>query len=204
LTIWQHNNVISTTKSLEFTHSFTGGLAIAGSPLVDRKGTTIMGYTTQLEGQFNLDKPLTVAHMAYLKKFAETRRMRRQADTYYLEDMADLTREAVGLPLGDEGGYFVGETGMMGQTHDASIIDYNSPPKGQPGLWCQWEPNAQGTAIVWDGSEKFYEYVKWIKYLIEHFLQPWGYIANGEVKWQGENDADTGTIIIKDNAVTTH
>ena len=44
----------------------------------------------------------------------------------------------------------------------------------QPGLWCQWVPNASGTAIVWDEGEKFYYYIEWIKYLIEHFLRAVG------------------------------
>lgn len=160
-----------------------------------------MGYTTDFSGQFNLDKPLTVEHMNYLKKFADTRRMKRQTTTYCLVDMADPTRQAVGLHLGDEGGYFVGGTGHFGQGWDSSITDYNSPPKGQPGLWCHWVPNKQGTALEWDGGEKFYYYVKWIEYLIEHFLKPWGYIINGEVKWQGERIDDIGTIAIRDNIV---
>lgn len=160
-----------------------------------------MGYSTDFEGQFNLDKPLTVAHAAYLKKFAETRRMQRQVN-YRLVDMTDPTREAVGLPLGEEGGYFVGSTGYRGQGWDDSTSDYNSPPKGQPGLWCQWVPNEQGTAIVWDEGEKFYNYVAWIVYLIEHFLKPWGYTLSGTVSWQGEDIGDHGMIIINDNEVT--
>jgi hypothetical protein len=28
-----------------------------------------MGYTTYFSGKFDLDKPLTAAHLAYLKKF---------------------------------------------------------------------------------------------------------------------------------------
>lgn len=162
-----------------------------------------MGYTTDFKGQFNLDRPLTVAHMNYLNKFAETRRMQRQA-ICHLADMTDSTREAVDLPLGDEGCYFVGGSGSFGQGWDDSITDYNSPPKGQPGLWCHWVPNKQGTAIEWDGGEKFYYYVEWIKYLIEHFLKLWGYIINGEVEWQGEDIGDSANIAIIDNVVATY
>jgi hypothetical protein len=36
-----------------------------------------MGYHTEFDGEFNLDKPLTVAHANYLEKFAHTRRMKR-------------------------------------------------------------------------------------------------------------------------------
>jgi hypothetical protein len=47
------------------------------------------------------------------------------------------------------------------QGHDLSIIDHNYPPENQPGLWCQWIPNEDGTAICWDGGEKFYNSIEW-------------------------------------------
>jgi hypothetical protein len=127
--------------------------------------------------------------------------MRR--DTAKLVHMADPEREHVSLPLGPEGAYFVGGIGMLGQDRDPSVIDHNSPPEGQPGLWCQWIPTEDGMAIVWDEGEKFYDYVEWLSYLIEHFLQPWGYVVNGEVSWQGEDPTDRGTIIVRDNIVRT-
>lgn len=72
----------------------------------------------------------------------------------------------------------------------------------QPGLWCQWEPSEDGTAIRWDEGEKFYHYIEWIKYLIAHFIEPWGYSLNGEVNWAGEDSEDRGVIKIQDNVVT--
>lgn len=71
----------------------------------------------------------------------------------------------------------------------------------QPGLWCQWVPNHDGSAIEWDGGEKFYEYIEWIEYLTAHFLGPWGYTLNGEVQWQGEESEDMGLIRIVYNEV---
>jgi hypothetical protein len=139
-------------------------------------------------------------HAAYLKQFSGTRRMRRAAQK--LKHCPDPLREAVGLPLGKEGAYFVSGGGWAGQDHDESVLDYNRPPAGQPGLWCQWIPNALGTAIVWNGGEKFYDYVEWLEYLIGHFLAPWGYLLNGEMKWAGEDEVDQGTILVKDNQVT--
>jgi hypothetical protein len=70
-------------------------------------------------------------------------------------------------------------------------------------LWCQWIPNEEGDAIVWDGGEKFYNYVEWIQYLIDKILSPRGYILNGEVFWEGEDSGDEGKIVIKDNIVET-
>lgn len=161
-----------------------------------------MGYNTDFAGKFDLDRPLAPEHAAYLRKFNQTRRMRRNAEI--TDTRPDPLRLAVGLPVGEEGGYFVGTDGSMGQEFGAAdILDYNVAPVGQPELWCNWTPNDTGTAIEWDGGEKFYGYIPWIKYLIRHFLEPWGYVLNGEVEWWGEEQGDTGTIMIEDNSVTT-
>ncbi len=166
-----------------------------------------MGYTTDFHGEFTLDRPLTDAQADYLRKFADTRRMER--DEVLTERRPDPLREAVGLPVGLEGGYFVNEDGPSGQGKDmfgdrpGDVLDYNIPPKGQPGLWCQWVPNWEGTAIEWDGGEKFYNYTEWLKYLIEHFLKPWGYVLNGSVEWNGEDRGDVGKLVVEDNVLKT-
>jgi hypothetical protein len=168
-----------------------------------------MRYTTEFTGKFDLNKPLSSEHRAYLAAFAETRRMKRDATQTVLRP--DPLRIAVGLPIGDEGGYFVGASGnteddwqkMRGQEHTPDVTDYNHEPAGQPGLWCQWVPTEDGSAIEWDGGEKFYSYVEWIQYLITHFLAPWGYVLNGTVKWEGESRGDLGRIVIVNNAVST-
>lgn len=158
-----------------------------------------MGYTTDFSGQFDLNKPLTVAHKNYLEKFAETRRMKRNPDLTDLRD--DPLRKEANLPIGVEGGYFVNETGFHGQDHGEDVIDHNGPPRGQPGLWCQWVPSHDGKSIVWDGGEKFYDYVEWLQYIINHFLTPWGYVLNGEVDWVGEDFDDRGKIKVVNNVI---
>ena len=155
-----------------------------------------MGYVTDFYGAFTLDRPLAPEHAEYLRGFADTRRMKR--DPQIVARLEDPVREEAGLPIGHDGAYFVGGEGMAGQGRDASILDYNRPPTGQPGLWCQWIPSEDGTAIEWDGGEKFYDYVEWLEYLIEHFLAPWGYVLNGRVDWEGE---DRGAIFVKNNIV---
>jgi len=159
-----------------------------------------MGYTTDFNGEFNLNKPLTEAHAAYLHKFSENRRMKRNGDK--TAKRKDPLRDAVGLGVGIDGGYFVGETGTCGQDDGADVVDHNEPPRDQPGLWCQWIPTLDRKGIQWDGGEKFYEFVEWIVYLIEHFLEPWGYKLNGEVEWEGEDHGDLGQIVIEDNMVS--
>ena len=158
-----------------------------------------MGYTTTFEGEFRLDRPLSAEQSAYLNAFSDTRRMRR--DPAVAAAFPDPVREAVGLPIGPEGAWFVGGTGFAGQDRDASILDYNHPPQGQPGLWCQWVPGEDGSTILWNGAEKFYYYTEWLKYLIKHFLTPWGCRLRGAVRWRGENPEDVGMIIVDDNEV---
>ena len=184
-----------------------------------------MGYTTDFTGEFLLDHPLSLEHARYLARFAGTRRMKRNAAK--TSQRTDPMREAVGLPAGLEGGYFVGEGGFAGQgdhtNQPPDIVDYNSQPQGQPSLWCQWVPATANLdqlrlldaeipkeqltdenvydRIMWNGSEKFYDYVEWITYILTHFLAPWGYALNGTIEWQGEETMDKGRIIIENNQV---
>ena len=155
-----------------------------------------MGYDTVFEGSFNLDRPLEPKLKAYLLRFSETRRHKRTfAKT---EDLPDPLREAIGLPVGVDCEYYVGDTTEPGLHWGSN----NIPPGEQPSLWCQWVPNDDGTKIVWDEGEKFYHYVEWLVYYIDHFLAPRNYILNGEVKWQGEEQNDTAIIRINNNSIT--
>ena len=145
-----------------------------------------MGYTTDFSGSFQLNKPLQPKIKQYLQKLAETRRMARKVD------------EAFGI----EGEFYVFGGGTFGQNRDENIIDYNREPSTQPGLWCQWVPNEDGTAIEWDGGEKFYSYSEWLFYIINKILAPNGYVLNGSVTWQGEEIGDVGKINVENNIIT--
>lgn len=114
---------------------------------------------------------------------------------------------------------------FRGQGDDGTVIDHNTPPgqvvygdknfdstwnenerrekagECQPGLWCQWVLTPDGTELQWDEGEKFYNYVEWLKYLIEHFFSPWKIKLNGEIFWYGEDREDCGIIVVKDNVV---
>lgn len=160
-----------------------------------------MGYTTEFRGEFNLDRPLDEAHATYLRAFNETRRMKRDAAATF--GRPDPIRSSADLPVGIEGGYFVGEGGFHGQDDGGDVVEHNNPPTGQPGLWCQWTVGDDNQSIVWDESEKFYDYTRWLEYIIEHFLAPWGYVLNGDVRWRGEEFGDDGTITVIDNEVST-
>lgn len=157
-----------------------------------------MGYHTSLCGEFTIEPPLTDAQFDYLKAFNYQRRMKRDA----AQLPPDPVREAVGLPPGQDGGYFVGAPDNNGQNTTPDVLDFNNPPEGQPGVWCPWEPGSH-TTLVWDDVEKPYDYVEWLEYLIEHFFTPWGLKLSGTVEWNGEDPGDLGTITITDNVVTT-
>jgi hypothetical protein len=149
-----------------------------------------MGYTTDFFGRFDLDKPLSKDQAAYLVRFNETRHLQINVEEFL--DADDPLRQAVGLPLGTEGEYFMG-----GDLHGNGDL----PPSTQPGLYCKWRPTDDGEGIEWDEAEKFYDYTEWLEYIINHFLKVWGYTLNGEVEWRGEDYDDVGKIYVKDNVV---
>jgi hypothetical protein len=157
-----------------------------------------MGYNTDFSGSFTVTPKLTKKHAAYLQAFADTRRVKRNPAATEL--LPDPLRLAVGLPVGPDGDYFVGSPESV--DWDPDILDHNAPPSGQPGLWCQWVPTTDGKAIEWDEGEKFYEYVDWLRYLIDNFLRPWGYKLNGDVTWAGEEPDDLGHMIVRDNQLS--
>lgn len=158
-----------------------------------------MGYTTDFSGQFTSDKTFKPKHVAYLQEFARTRRMKR--NPALTEKLPDAIRIAAGLPIGEDGAYFVGAGDRFDQDRTEDIVNYNQPPAGQPGLWCQWTASDDGSAITWDEGEKFYNYVEWLEYLIQHFIAPWDYRLNGAIVWHGEDRDDIGQIVVTDNVV---
>lgn len=159
-----------------------------------------MGYTTDFRGSFQVTPALSQDHIDYLNKFSDSRRMKR--DTAKILDRKTVWSQET-LRTEVEGEFYVDAGGICGQTRSSDIVDYNTPPTTQPGLWCQWVPTEDGEGIEWNGCEKFYAYVEWLEYIIKNFLAPSGYKLNGSVDWRGEEWDDIGTIIITDNNVAT-
>jgi hypothetical protein len=143
-----------------------------------------MGYTTFFTGRFTLDRPLSPEHFDYLKAFSENEHPIYEVES--LENLPDPIREAAGLPLGNDGEYFVGMGGK--------VKDWNDWHRS-----CDWMPSADGKGIEWNGAYKFYFWDEWLSYLIVHFLERWGYTLNGSVEFQGERLDDYGIIEVKDN-----
>ena len=123
-----------------------------------------MGYQTTFSGHFDIAPALTPEDREFLLKLSNSRRMARK----------------VGPEFGMEGEFYVADEGIEERDFEnPNIIDEDRPPSTQPSLWCHWAPNASGTALQWNGREKFYEYVAWIEYLVEAILEPRGFTLNG-------------------------
>ena len=131
---------------------------------------------------------------------------------------------------GVDGAFFVGDSKMDGSVIDNNCPPGQKPysernkdfnisykeqrdlidsGKCQPGLWCQWvvqsnEDDVEGQQLEWDGDEKFYEYIAWLKYLITNFFEPWNVKLNGEIEWFGESNDDRGKIVVTDNVVEVY
>ena len=154
-----------------------------------------MGYTTTFSGEVTLNKPLTEELYFYLINFSRTRHMKR--DVEMLKE-AGFTED-----YGVEGEFFVENTDYYSKIigKDETIIDINTPPSTQPGLWCQWIPNHNRVTIEWDGGEKFYHAAEWMDYLITKILVPQVYIANGKIYAYGEDSDDHWMLSVVDNEV---
>lgn len=152
-----------------------------------------MGYSTDFTGRIEIVPPLNQAEKNYLMKFSWTRHMKRQQGPYFV---------AANMDCGQD------ETG---------VINHNEPHIPQPSLWCNFEPTEDGTAIVWNETEKTQYGKEWIQYLIDHFLKPnaktanvksphfadftYDHVCNGELFAQGEDPKDIWKIVVKDNVV---
>lgn len=161
-----------------------------------------MGYNTDFRGAVTIVPPLNKHEVAYLRRFAGTRRMDRELGPYYCGK------------------------GFAGQDQEPDIRDYNKPGFGQPGLWCKWEPTDDGARIQWNQQEKFYDADDWMEYVITTFLMPeadlaeelaspvegrfyagefahftFDHVVNGVIQAEGEEDDDVWTLAVTDNEV---
>ena len=83
--------------------------------------------------------------------------------------------------------------------------DESGRPGGRgmpPTYYCQWVPTDDRMGLEWDKNEKFYFGLDWLEYLIENFIQPWGYTLNGESPWYVDDFQEAGFLRITDNVVT--
>jgi hypothetical protein len=147
-----------------------------------------MGYTTDFSGtievKFNDAEKCDFVYRT-INELNQTRRVKRNVDS-----------ERYGI----EGEFYFGQ--------EDNIVDYNIPPLTQPSLYLGWQAITTSDPtmleIQWDGNEKFYEYIAWMKYLIEKLIKPNGGTANGDIKWWGEDSDDMGMIKVENNCITIY
>lgn len=151
-----------------------------------------MGYCTWFDGEMEFDNPISNELINYINKFSETRRMKRDIKLIKLND-PDWEKHCFNGNLGPEGAYYIGDD-------TTSILDYNNPPEGQPGLWCGWiiGEEIDSHTLQCNELEKFYHYFEWLQYLIDHFLKTEGLRLVGEISFEGEDSEDAGVIDIVD------
>jgi len=157
-----------------------------------------MGYTTDFKGSFKLgfssgESKEKVTDI--VNGLAKTRRMARD-----LTKIESTLKHPISY-YGVEGEFYYEDTEDFGQNNNGSVLNFNKPPKTQPGLWLHWE--VIGDNLEWNGSEKFYGYVRWLQYLIDNIFIPNGVIVEGEVEWFGEDRSDTGVISVSNNKIKT-
>lgn len=164
-----------------------------------------MCYTLEVEGHITIDRPLTPAQLAYLKKFCE--RMRLSRDPIKAAKLPDPLREAVKLPIGEESEYYIG-TELFGMeqhyhyTHkDETLLEPGKyvHPKTQPGTHCFFRFTDDGVTIHWGPNGTTEKSSKWLEYLVQHFFKPWGYTLNGRFSWDSDNQK--GFIAVTNNEV---
>ena len=111
-----------------------------------------MGFTTDFIGHIDIEPALNQDEIEYLTAFSQSRRFDRPDGPYAVPGnpmaVLDAERETV------------------------DVDTYNRTAPGQPQLWCQWVPCLDGCCLSFDGNEKFYQPVAWMRYLINHFLKP--------------------------------
>lgn len=159
-----------------------------------------MGYDTDFTGQVTVTPPLDAAEVAFLRRFASTRHCLHRSSPYAADGDFACLHVSNGLYRG---------------------AGCPSVFPGNPGYWCQWEPVGDGTAIEWNGAEKFYYAEEWLRFLIDHFLKSptdlvWGdlekspglhtlkfhHVVNGVIDAQGEDPSDRWRLVVRDNVVT--
>jgi hypothetical protein len=156
-----------------------------------------------IDGQIRIEPPLNPEEIRYLQKFHDTRRMVCEEGPYYVDRPKAYEDRPIPIDLQWE--------------KDAGILDFNTPPDGQPGLWCRWLPTKDGRAIECDTGPSFFgtehSMADWMQYLIDHFI---GHAAlakpmlpflqrhtlNGEIYVSGEALDDHWKITVEDNRVS--
>ncbi len=80
--------------------------------------------------------------------------------------------------------------------------DDDDDEDGHPYSYMQWILDPYSESLIFnEKTEKFYNYIEWLEFLIEKVFAPNGYKLNGGMRWNGESLLDTGIIKIENNKI---
>lgn len=167
-----------------------------------------MGYSTSFCGALVTNVPITESTEFAPSDFKSITSLNQSQTLGLINLLSSSRRMQRNLPAnyGIEGEFFVPDNYAKdaGQSEDDSIVNYNNPPRTQPSLWLGWEivPGNEYYELVWDGTEKFYDYAEWLKYLLTTFFIPKGIILHGIIEWEGEDWGDLGRLKVVNNVLT--
>ena len=159
-----------------------------------------MGYTTKFKGEIDITPKPTEQITTFVNGLMDTRRMMRDVNKLPPVDEQLNPLKTHGV----EGEFYFNQNSKsfgQNENEEKGIVNYNEPPSTQPSLWLQWEINKEGK-LRWNKAEKFYEYKKWLIYLIENVFKPFSYTLNGKISFQGEDSDDEGYITVENNVVS--
>ena len=161
-----------------------------------------MGYSTDFNGEIKISPKLKTIDKEFLDKFFQIRHMKRD-----MSKLKGISKNAI-KEFGKDGCFYLKDyyDDIKEMPDDKTIININDCGD-MPSLYCDLEiVEENGESFVqWNGSEKTYGVNVengWFTWLIDNFFKPCGYVLNGEMTWQGEEDDDTGTIKIENNIVS--
>jgi len=82
--------------------------------------------------------------------------------------------------------------------HD-SEYHYGDERREFPSIWCGFE--VDGNVFRWDGAEKTYEGIGWIKFFLNK-VKEWNkegklLYAEGDIEWRGEGEDDMGRVLVE-------
>jgi hypothetical protein len=94
---------------------------------------------------------------------------------------------------------------ILNEFSETEHEDESGNPGGEgkpPTYYCQWIVTEDYQRLEWDKNEKFYYGKEWLVYLVEHFIEPWGYKLNGESPWYIDDFQYAGILTVSDNVIT--
>ena len=160
-----------------------------------------MGYSTDFNGEIKISPKLKANDKEFLDKFFQIRHMKRD-----MSKLKGISKNAI-KQLGKHGCFYLMDYDNFNEMFDDKTIINVNNSGDMPSTYCNLEiVEDNGESFVqWNGSEKTYgvnEENGWFTWLIDNFFKPNGYVLNGEMTWQGEEDDDIGTIKIENNNVS--